>query len=301
MDIPVSRLNRRMALQVPPELPLGLVFIVGNVHNLQAAESQDRRLHVQLRDDEHVLDCRVPRQIVDETLLSEGDRVRLGGQLLFDAQSARYQLFAHHIEVLASAADRKAAGPSPVSGRRVDSNEAGLSPPKLPDWVSKLAPPEIRKELGFADEMEGTGAADPSAHGRQAGAGTAAPSESIAEASGDDFIADLPPEMIRFLSQAIDSEEDVELTPEMLAAFGSTAKPAAAPERSKPFEERGASALSKPAAVEGRATEMEQMAGDGSFVDSIATWLGDPQLYLVPLLMILVFICAVFLFVLFQH
>ena len=31
MDIPVSRLNKRMALQLPPELPLGLVFVVGNL------------------------------------------------------------------------------------------------------------------------------------------------------------------------------------------------------------------------------------------------------------------------------
>jgi hypothetical protein len=225
----------------------------------------------------------------------------MGGQLLFDAQSARYQLLAHHIEVLVSAADRKEAGPSPVSGRRVDSNEAALSPPELPDWVSKLAPPEIRQELGFADELEGAGAADPSLHRRQAGAGTTSPSEPIAEALGADFIADLPSEMVRFLSQAIDSEEDVELTPEMLAAFGSTAKPAAAPQRSKPFEERGAGASSEPAAAEGRATQVDQMAADGSFVDSIAAWLGDPQLYLIPLLMILAFICAVFVFVLLQR
>ena len=31
MDISVSHLNRRMALQIPAEFPLGLVFVVGEV------------------------------------------------------------------------------------------------------------------------------------------------------------------------------------------------------------------------------------------------------------------------------
>ena len=34
MDISVSRLNKRMALQLPAEFPLGLVFVVGEVKNL---------------------------------------------------------------------------------------------------------------------------------------------------------------------------------------------------------------------------------------------------------------------------
>ena len=34
MDISVSQLNNRLALQLPPELPLGLVFVTGKVKDL---------------------------------------------------------------------------------------------------------------------------------------------------------------------------------------------------------------------------------------------------------------------------
>ena len=46
MDISVSRLNNRLALQLPTELPLGLVFVVGTVENITWINDGDEQTHI---------------------------------------------------------------------------------------------------------------------------------------------------------------------------------------------------------------------------------------------------------------
>lgn len=300
MDISVSHLNRRMALQVPPELPLGLVFIVGHVQNLQEDQREDQTLDLQLRDEQHVLDCRLPKRIVDETLLKEGDRVRMGGQLTFDAQAARYQLFAHHLEVLVSRPQTTAPGHPTSAGVHGGRQQVALAPPELPHWVRKLAPPEIQRELGFAVESDVPETESATSGGREMDIPTAPTSQTTTDAKSADFIADLPPDMVRFLSQAIDSEDEIELTPEMLVAFGAAGK-GNAPRQGNVADEGGPRRTRVPSRDGARERRVEQADGEDELVQSIAAWLSTPQLYLIPLFMLLIFLTAMFIFVLSQQ
>lgn len=216
MDISVSRLNNRMALQVPGELPLGLVFIVGRVERLRAPV--DGIVRFELVDAGYQLRCRLPAAVAEETLLKEKDRVRASGHLTFDSHSAQYQLLARDIEVLAAhEPDReKAQGPAAqgaTPGTAVvqpQSSAEALIPTDLPPWVQKLAPPEVKEELGLVREGEGI---EPSSEMEAAGTSE---EEGLKSA---DSPTELPPEMVAFLSSAIDSDEEIELTPEMIAEY----------------------------------------------------------------------------------
>lgn len=221
MDISVSRLNNRMALQVPGELPLGLVFIVGRVESLGAPAGGTVRF--ELVDAGYRLRCRLPAAVAEETLLKEKDRVRASGHLAFDSHSAQYQLLARDIEVLAAQApDREKAqqaaaqgaaaqGATPgTAGVQPQSSVDSVIPTDLPPWVQKLAPPEVKEELGLVQEGEGT---EPPSEMEAAGASE---EEGLKAA---DTPTELPPEMLAFLSSAIDSDEEIELTPEMIAEY----------------------------------------------------------------------------------
>lgn len=210
MDISVRHLNNRMALQVPPELPLGLVFVVGWVRNLGPAETDagDVPGHVrfELVDGAHRLRCTLPRNVAEETLLQEGDRVRVSGQLAFDPHVVRYLLFARDLEILADRSVPSSTYDGLADVRR-RAHEANLAPPDLPPWVRQLAPPEVQVELGLLDEVpkpteremeEAPDSWDQAPSGRQ---------------------SEMPEEMVAFLSALIDSEEETELTPEMIARY----------------------------------------------------------------------------------
>lgn len=210
MDISVRHLNNRMALQVPAELPLGLVFIVGRVRNFRTSETGAgeavEHAHFELADGDHHLRCTLPRSVAQESLLQEGDRVRVSGQLAFDSHAVRYHLFARDLEILS---DRPATS-SPhktLADAEIRAKEAGLVPADLPPWVRQLAPPEVQLELGLVDEIpepeESQIEDEPDTWGE-------APSTAPAE---------MPEEMLAFLSGVIDSDEDTELTPEMIAQY----------------------------------------------------------------------------------
>jgi hypothetical protein len=298
MDISVSHLNRRMALQVPPELPLGFVFIVGRIQNLRESPQQDQMLTLQLRDGQHALECRLPKTIVEETLLQEGDRVRMGGQLAFNAHSARYQLLAHDLEVLASQVNQRTVSGSPRPGLETDRQTATLAPPDLPPWVRQLAPPEIQRELGFAghDVFEGSEIAE---HGGEA-ANISPAFESENDVHRTEFLADLSPEMVRFLSEAIDSDEDVELTPEMLVAFGVAHKSDQTGRQARAHSERESSAGHTAEAPASYGWQVRDEL-DGNLPQIVAGWLANSQLYLIPLLMLLIFLIATFIFIWYQQ
>ena len=218
MDISVSLLNNRMALQVPGELPLGLVFIVGRVENLGAPV--EGAVRFELADAGYRLRCRLPAAVAEETLLKEKDQVRASGHLVFDPHSAQYQLLARDIEVLAAHASGQEKGkiagaqetsPQDTAQRTAavqsQATAASLVPTELPPWVRKLAPPEVKEELGMAQERE-----EPELSSEM---------EAVEEEGQKavDQTAQLPPEMVSFLSSAIDSDEEIELAPEMIAEY----------------------------------------------------------------------------------
>ena len=205
MDISVSRLNNRMALQVPGELPLGLVFVVGDVENL--GELEEGTVQFELEDAGYRLCCHLPVAVAEETLLKEKDRVRASGQLVFDSRSAQYRLLARDIEVLAARPPSEKPARERARDVRAEANAASLVPTKLPPWVQKLAPPEVKEELALEAEDEVDKAA-----------AEADIVEKERQFTGDRS-TELPPEMVAFLSNAIDSDEEIELTPEMIAEY----------------------------------------------------------------------------------
>lgn len=210
MDISVSRLNNRMALQVPGELPLGLVFIVGRVENLSVPDEDSVRF--ELVDAGYRLRCHLPAAVAEETLLKEKDRVRASGHLAFDSHSAQYQLLARDIEVLAAHPPGEEGAQKAATAVQQSTNAASLVPTELPPWVRKLAPPEVKAELGLDPAAEEGFTTEETDVGERL------------QATGS-RARELPPEMVAFLSNAIDSDEEIELTPEMIAEYLPQAPP----------------------------------------------------------------------------
>lgn len=195
MDISVSRLNGRLASKLPPELPLGLVFVVGSVS----------RLHKDgfvLAEETHYLNCHTK----DDAPLHVGDEVRASGHLMFDPERLQYYLLARDIEVMKS----DPLGALTGNSREIlaDSEElltaltavkarAAAAPDTkgndLPVWVRKLAPPEVQAET---DEAPGE------------------PEPKVPKRT-----AVLDEKLVTMLSAAMDSEEDLEVTPELLAPY----------------------------------------------------------------------------------
>ena len=191
MDITVSRLNERMALRVPSELPLGLVFIVGKVEALRPYAPAPGEVALRLADGDHSLLCRLPQQVAEEMQLAGNERVRAGGHLVFDTREARYYLLARDIEVLPPLEhEEDAPPPAPAAAPiREPDDDGKLVKAELPPWVRQLAPPEFQSEPGsFPAAAEET-----------------APLE--------DETIPLPPALVDYLSQAIDSDQEIELTP----------------------------------------------------------------------------------------
>jgi hypothetical protein len=214
MDVPVTHLNNRLAVQLPAELPLGLVFVVGQVEHLHQGHEVDNdekgcQISFDLVDKKHSIRCELSDRAAKEVRLGEGTRVRAGGHLAFDPQRANYYLLARDIETISDpppvvspipetngngldhAIGRQALTPILADiKRRAESTQ--LPEAILPYWVQRLAPPEIKKEMTLLEPPP------------------AKTAETPPEPTMDDNI-------ISVLSEAMDSDEDVELTPEMLA------------------------------------------------------------------------------------
>lgn len=209
MDISVSRLNSRMVLQVPTELPLGLVFVVGEVQNLATPSEEVPYTHFDLVEAGHHLHCRLSPRVAEEVLLKERNSVRAGGHLVFDPHLARYYLLARDLEVLPGLTPGRTKMAPILEDVKKRADAAALVRTELPQWVKMLAPPEIQAELGLLEEE--TAVDTP--------AGSETP-DSTDEAM--DLLApvgDLPDDMLAFLAEAMESSDDVELTPEMLSHF----------------------------------------------------------------------------------
>ncbi len=232
MDISVRHLNSRMAVQVPLELPLGLVFVVGQVENLHQAAIADGGVTFELVEKGYRLRCRLSPRATTNIALMEQARARAGGHLMFDPTTASYFLVARDVEIL-PASHHPLAARSELNSILADIKKRAeatrLTVSELPYWVQKMAPPEVRTELGLVPEMETeTNAA-------------------ATQAVSLDELKPLSPQLdqavLSFLSKAMDSDEDVELTPDILtrlapdgAAAGEAAEAVAAPLEPLPSE-----------------------------------------------------------------
>lgn len=236
MDIPVSRLNERLAVQLPAELPLGLVFVVGQVNELSLPKDGRglvRRFH--LVDGEHRLPCQASDRALDALELSDGDRVRAGGHLAFDPRSAAYYLLARDVEVLPEQPAASSALAAIIADIDSRAEAANLAPAELPEWVKRMAPSGLALDRGRRLENLGEtperSTAGREAEERQAASGVGARTIEADEAvhgeatgAGDRPLAsDQQAEMVQFLSEAMDSADEVELTRELLARFDPTA------------------------------------------------------------------------------
>jgi hypothetical protein len=212
MDVTVSHLNNRLALQLPSELPLGLVFVVGNVSELSQTQN-GRSPHIQfaLVEQAHRVQCVLSARAAGEVALRDGMTIRAGGHLAFEPQWAGYYLLVRDVEIVQAPPVTLPAAPPPTDSMldrtavaalladiKKRSDAAHLTQADLPPWVQKIAPPEIQAEMEqeLLDE-------------------TAVPlTASLARPV-------IPPEinddLIARLSAAMDSDDEVELTPEMLA------------------------------------------------------------------------------------
>jgi hypothetical protein len=221
MDIPVSRLNQRMALQLPAEFPLGLVFVVGVVDGLEHKEQGDEFGYFYLAEDTYRVRCLLSERASTETTFKDGDKIRAGGHLAFDPQKADYYLLARDIEMLTEVGPNKVTGSAIIADIDRRSQETGLVPAELPVWVKQLAPPELMAELGIKDpaDLEETQEAE-----LQAEENIADDSISI-ELRNDETMLTMSDELIDFLSMAMDSTEEIELTPEVIAHLGTPSDP----------------------------------------------------------------------------
>lgn len=249
MDIPVSRLNQRMALQLPAELPLGLVFVVGQVESPAGPEAAQNPHSGEfyLRDKGYRLPCRLSERAAAEFRLEEGAMVRAGGHLVFEPVLASYYLLARDIERLD--AFRPAAKPlaAIIADNSRREQAASLTPADLPPWVQRMAPPEVRLEpeqrpqgarrqvneralnhraVGESD-LDSRSAPDLDAPAPQMGGDwelLADAEAAVAYPEAEPALAGMSDELIAFLSQAMDSQVEVEITPEIMTDLNTTGK-----------------------------------------------------------------------------
>jgi hypothetical protein len=216
MDIPVSRLNERMALRLPAQFPLGLVFVVGTVEGLNAGANGDQPSAFFLSESDHRLRCRLSDRASRESELKNGYRIRAGGHLAFDSQHADYFLLARDVEVIPMEQPRVSSMAAIITDYTKRSEQAGLIPAELPDWVKRMAPPGIGVEAGISSVASSSSAFIPPAVKVE---GATKKPHGLLGLGHDVAVAGLSDELIEFLSEAMDSEEEVELTPEMVAEY----------------------------------------------------------------------------------
>lgn len=242
MDISVRHLNSRMAVQVPLELPLGLVFVVGQVENLRQAAIENGGVTFELVEKGYRLRCRLSPRATTNIALMEQARARAGGHLMFDPTTASYYLVARDVEIL-PASNRPLASRSELNSILADIKKRAeatrLTVSELPYWVQKMAPPEVRTELGLGSETETEN--------------NAATAQAISLEELTPLSPQIDQAVLTFLSKAMDSAEDVELTPDILtrlAPDGAVTESAAAPiapppEPSSPLPEASLSTNSR--------------------------------------------------------
>ena len=234
MDVTVSHLNNRLALQLPPELPLGLVFVVGGVEQVDRVNNgRSPQVHFILVEQAYRVNCVLSPRAASEVVLQAGMTVRAGGHLAFDPQWAGYYLLVRDVEIVQTPPAAQTVPPpetdldpgdrTAVAAILADikkrSDAANLAQADLPPWVQKIAPPEIQAE------MEEALVADQEP--------IPPPASTVSRSSAS---VELDAGLLARLSAAMDSEEDVELTPDMLEDYAAElAVPAPLPD-ARPYD-----------------------------------------------------------------
>ncbi|MCL4266515.1 MAG: hypothetical protein KJ069_25175 [Anaerolineae bacterium] len=219
MDISVSQLNHRLALQLPAELPLGLVFVMGVVRNLESGgeivNGRPPFTTFDLEQKGHRLRCKLVQREAEKIALREQMEVRLGGHLTFDPRRAEYYLLARDAEVLSTGVAERKTDPLAVDLSELVEDQAAFSAAlagikrradvsrqastDMPIWVQKIAPPEL-----------------------QASEKAEEPDEEVPVLAAQSATAvPLNDELVSYLSALMESEEEVELTPDILAQWTS--------------------------------------------------------------------------------
>lgn len=219
MDVTVSHLNNRLALQLPLELPLGLVFVVGQVAELdQVVNGRSPQVQFALVEQAHRVRCVLSERAANEVTLQEGMKIRAGGHLTFEPRFAGYSLLVRDVEVVQPPLPEtlpsnvsldllpdRAAMAAVLADIKKRSDAAQLTQADLPPWVQKIAPPEVKAQMPVQKSGE-----EPVNAEKQAGL----PAKTIPAARP------LTDDMMARLSAAMDADDDVELTAEMLADLG---------------------------------------------------------------------------------
>lgn len=230
MDISVSRLNKRMALQLPAELPLGLVFVVGRVRDLANVNRRGGPPYFYIAESGYILRCQLADRALDGLILNEGDMVRAGGHLAFDTLQADYFLLARDIEILPEHRTTNRTAMAPIlADIKKRAQAAKLAPAELPDWVLQIAPPEIleaRKLAGKKNGTEETADSPTTTDSQEESQEPAVTEEPLPGGFTDN--------LVQFLSEAMDSPEEVELTQEMVADLAPAIRPKSS--RNRPLQ-----------------------------------------------------------------
>lgn len=219
MDVTVSHLNNRLALQLPLELPLGLVFVVGQVAELeQVINGRFPQVQFALVEQAHRVRCVLSERAANEVTLQEGMKIRAGGHLTFEPRFAGYSLLVRDVEVvqpplpetLPSTANLdllpdRAAMAAVLADIKKRSDAAQLTQANLPQWVQKIAPPEVKAQM----PVQKSGEEPVNAEKQVALSAKTTPAERL-----------LSDDMLARLSAAMDADDDVELTAEMLTDLG---------------------------------------------------------------------------------
>lgn len=228
MDISVRHLNRRMALQIPTEFPLGLVYVIGEVAIDSTAVNDDNWREFYLQEEDHQILCRISSRIAEEISIKTGDLVRAGGQIVFDPGQARYLLLSGDVELLSRDEPAGESLGEVMTVSQESSEPDGVLAP-LPQWVKELAPPEVQEEwvsrrmttpaITVAAAVEAATPADPepAALAIESWQGFGDDDGSLAYTTEERALSEFSDELIAFLSEAIDSNEVIELTPAILA------------------------------------------------------------------------------------
>ena len=168
---------------------------------------RDSKAFFVLEQGVHSLPCELRLRQGDDVLLDDGMQIRVGGHLAFETKKVQYYLIARDVEVIGveTLMSTPAAGSRPeliqeeealvsaLASIKRRSEVAQQAPSSLPLWVQKLAPEEVQEDLHLEESVE-----------------------TVSEAAQTPILNE---EAIAHLSAAMDSEEDVELTPEVLAQW----------------------------------------------------------------------------------
>jgi hypothetical protein len=216
MDIPVSSLNERMASRLPREFPLGLVFVVGRVERVPSANGRDSLRHFHLVEGQHRIRCVLSERAARSSIFDEGDTIRAGGHLAFNPFWADYYLLARDIEVVPENGRSTSTLAAIIADMEQRSQQYGLVRTELPEWVKQLAPRELRHrylEVDGGQEVEETVTAARPPSGQLLSVLSARSVEERLAVPG------LPTELVSYLSEAMDRNEDIQLTPQLLSRF----------------------------------------------------------------------------------